>query len=95
MNVTINFLLQVTRILHLGQYTEEDLEMSYNFVTSIDKDVLIHYLNSKTILSYNSDLELYIEIINSLINTYEMSEEYEKCDKLKNKREEAIKILNN
>ena len=95
MNLTINFLLQTTRILHIGNYTEEELEMIYNFIISVDNEVLIYYLNSKTILSYNSDLELYVEIIYTLIGIYESREEYEKCIQLKIKETESIKILNN
>jgi hypothetical protein len=93
-NITINFLLQSIRILHVGGYSEDELEMIYKFTVKVDNDLLFYYLSSNTILSYESDLELFIEIIDGLISIYEVREEYEKCVLLKNKKEESIKILN-
>jgi len=55
--------------------------------------VLNDYNNKCTILSYNNDLELYVEILNSCILIFEKREEYEKCQKLKDKKEESIKIM--
>lgn len=94
MNITVNFLLQATRILHIGNYTEEELKSIYNFSINIDNEVLFHYLNSKTVLSYDTDLELFIEILDGLIRIYEETEDYEKCNLLKLRKEESIKILN-
>lgn len=94
-NITVNFLLQTIRVLHVGNYNDEELSMIYNFMSRVDNEILIHYLNSKTILSYESDLELFVEIADALIGIYESSEDYEKCIELKNKKEEAIKLLNN
>ena len=55
--------------------------------------MLNDYNNKCTILSYNNDLELYVEILNSCILIFEKREEYEKCQKLKDKKEESIKIM--
>ena len=93
MNITVNFLLQATRILHVGNYNDDDLEMVYNFMVNVDNEILIHYLNSKSVLAYESDLELYIELIDVLVSIYEDNEEYENCNKLLDKKEEAIIIL--
>jgi hypothetical protein len=93
MNITVNFLLQATRILHVGNYNDDDLEMVYNFMVNVDNEILIHYLNSKSVLAYESDLELYIELIDVLVSIYENNEEYENCKKLLDKKEEAIIIL--
>jgi hypothetical protein len=93
MKITLNFLLQATRVLHIGNYDDDELNLIYNFITKVDNEVFIHYLNSKTVLSYDSDLELYVEIVDALISIYEDSEEYEKCDQLKRKRIEAINYL--
>jgi hypothetical protein len=93
MNITVNFLLQATRILHVGNYNDDDLEMVYNFMVNVDNEILIHYLNSKSVLAYESDLELYIELIDVLVSIYEDNEEYENCKKLLDKKEEAIIIL--
>jgi hypothetical protein len=94
MDISINFLLQTTRVLHVGNYNDEELEMIYNFISKVDKTILFHYLSSKTILSYDSDLELCLEVVNTLISIYEDKEEYEKCVTLTNKKDKIINILN-
>lgn len=93
MAMTLNFLLQATRVLNVGNYDEEELKMIYKFLISLDNTVLNEYNNKCTILSYNNDLELYVEILNSCILIFEKREEYEKCQKLKDKKEESIKIM--
>lgn len=92
--MSINFLLQATRVLNFGQYDDDELSMTYNYLTALDNEILNDYFNTCTILSYNNDLELYIEIVETLILVFEEREEYEKCSKLKNKKEESIKIIN-
>lgn len=93
MEKSFSFLLQATRVLHIGNYDDDELKMIYGFVTSLDNDVLNSYYNSCTLLTYYNDLELYIEIVEALIYIYEENEEYEKCIVLKNKKEESIKIM--
>lgn len=95
MNMTINFLLQATRVLHFGNYDEDELSMFYNYLTALDNEILNDYYSTCTILSYDNDLELYVEIINALISIFEEREEYEKCLKLKSKKEESIIIMDN
>lgn len=90
----INFLLQTTRILNIGNYDEDELEMIYNFITSVDNVILNYYNESKTILTYGSDLELYVEIVDELIKIYEEREQYENCSLLIDKKQQSIKILN-
>ena len=90
----INFLLQATRILNVGNYDEDELEMIYKFIVTVDKTILNYYNESKTIFSYLSDLELYIEIVDELIKVYEEREKYENCALLINKKQDAINILN-
>jgi hypothetical protein len=78
----------------VGNYDEGELTMIYDFITSLDNDILNDYNNTCTILSYSNDLELYIEIIDSMISVFEGREEYEKCEKLKNKKDESLEIMN-
>jgi hypothetical protein len=94
MDMSVNFLLQATRVLHVDNYDDEDLTMIYNFMINIDNDILNDYNNTCTILSYDNDLELYIEIIDSLIQIFEDREEYEKCELLLFKRDESLEIMN-
>ena len=93
MDMSVNFLLQATRVLSFNNYNEEELKMVYDFITSIDNEILNDYNMSCNILIYNNDLELYIEIVDALINIFEDREEYEKCQSLIDKRIESIIIL--
>ena len=92
--MSINFLLQATRVLNFGNYDDIELSMTYNYITALNNEILNDYFNTCTILSYDNDLELYIEIVETLILIFEEKEEYEKCTKLKRKKEESIKIIN-
>ena len=92
-NILMNFLVQTTRILYVEDIDDEELTMIYNFLTSLDNDVLNDYNNTCTILSYNNDLELYVEVLESAIRIFENSEEYEKCNNLKTKLDESKIIM--
>ena len=92
--MSINILLQATRVLSFGNYDDIELSMTYNYLTALDNEILNGYFNTCTILAYNNDLELYIEIVETLIIVFEEREEYEKCAKLIRKKEESINIIN-
>jgi hypothetical protein len=64
--------------------------MIYDYIRNVDNDMIFDYINNKTILSYNNDLELLIEIIDRMIQILEETEEYEKCLVLKNKKERCL-----
>lgn len=91
--MSFNFILQATRVLHVGNYDEDELHMIYNYLVSLDNDILNDYFTTCTIFSYNNDLELYMEILEVLIGVFEEREEYEKCGELKNKINQSIKII--
>jgi hypothetical protein len=93
--MNLNFLLQATRVLNKGEYDEDELVMIYNFIASIDNEILNDYNSTCTIISYDNDLQLYIEIIDALIITFEEREEYEHCEILKNKKDDALIIMEN
>jgi hypothetical protein len=93
--MNLNFLLQATRVLNKGEYEEDELIMIYNFVTTIDNEILNDYNSTCTIISYDNDLQLYIEIIDTLIITFEEREEYEQCEILKDKKDDALIIMEN
>lgn len=94
MDASFNFLIQSTRLLYDNKYDNQELEMIYDFVRSLEDDELIDYHNTCTILTYENDLELYIEVIQVLIKIFEVREEYEKCQILQEKLIESIKIKN-
>lgn len=92
MDMSISFLLQATRVLHVGNYDDDEVQMIYDYIRNLDNEIIFHYHSNKTILSYENDLELLIEIIDKMIHILEQTEEYEKCLILKNKKENCIKI---
>jgi hypothetical protein len=94
MNITVNFLLQATRVLQVGNYDETELEMVYNFIVNLDNFILILYNRTYTLPTYKSDLELYNEIVDELIKIFIEREEYEKCGQLKEKKDQSLKIMN-
>ena len=93
MNMSVNFLLQATRVLSFNNYDEDELKMVYDFMISIDNEILNDYNMSCSIMIYNNDLELYVEVLYALINIFEDKEEYEKCQLLIDKKEESLIIL--
>lgn len=95
MSMSVNFLLQSTRVLHNDNYDENELEMISNFMVAVDNEILNEYNSTCTILSYDNDLQLYIEILDALIVIFEEREEYEKCEMLKDKKDDAIEIIEN
>jgi hypothetical protein len=77
----------------VGNYDEDELSMITNFMVAVDNDILNDYNNTCTIVSYDSDLQLYIEIIEALIVIFEEREEYEICGILKDKRDDSVEIM--
>ena len=63
LNMSFNFLIQATRVLNGNSFDEDELKMVTDYVLSLDNDILKDYFNTCTILSYDNDLELYIEIL--------------------------------
>ena len=93
--MSINFLLQATRIIHIGNYDDTETRMIYDYLRNLDNDTLNDYFTTSSVLNYNNDLELYVEVLNKMITILENEEEYEKCQILFNKREESIDIMKN
>lgn len=94
MELKFNFLIQATRVLDINNHDDNVLNTIHNFLLSLDNDTLIRYYNSQTLITYQNDLELYLEILNSLIKIYELNEEYEKCIELVKQKNITINLLN-
>lgn len=92
MDASFNFLIQSTRVLYNNSFDNQELIMIYDFVRSLENDELIDYYNTCSILTYENDLELYMEVVMALIKIFEEREEYEKCDVLQKKFIESEKI---
>lgn len=93
MELKFNFLIQATRVLDINSHDDDALNSIYKFLLSLDNDTLIRYNNSQTLVTYSNDLELYLEILNSLIRIYEYNEEYEKCNELLKQKQLTINLL--
>lgn len=88
-----DFLMQAVKILHKDIQTEEDIKLAYDFVMLTEMDTLEKYNKKSLIVSYQSDLELFIDIIKELLSVYEDLEDYEKCQKLLEKKNICENIL--
>ena len=93
--MSINFLLQATRIIHIGNYDDTEIRMIYDFLRNLDYCSLNDYFSTYSVLNYNNDLELYVEVVDRMIKILEAEEEYEKCQVLFDKKEESLDIINN
>ena len=85
--------MQITRILHNGIYDETELRMIYDYLRNLDESTLNNYFHSYTVLSYNNDLEICIEVLDKMLYILECKEEYEKCQVLKDKKDESINVM--
>ena len=91
--MSINFLLQAIRIIHIGNYNDTEIRMIYDYLKNLDNVVLNDYFNTYSVLQYNNDLEFCIELIDKMIVVLEEKEEYEKCQVLLNKKKESLDIM--
>jgi hypothetical protein len=94
MEISFNFIIQATSVLDTEEHNDEDLNLIYKFLLTLDNDTLNDYNNRQTLIGYKNDLELYFDILNSLMKIYELSEEYEKCQTLLIKKNNTIKLTN-
>ena len=57
-DMSFNFLLQATRILHVGNYDEDELIMIYNYLIALDNDIfLVACLVQESLSFDNIDLK--------------------------------------
>ena len=91
--MNINFLLQALRILHAGIYDDTEIRMIYDYLRGLDQEMLTMFSESRSIISYENDLHFCIEIINIMLYILETNEEYEKCQILKDKKDESMDII--
>lgn len=94
MVTSFKFLLQASRVLTDQNYVDQDLDLIYEFLLSVDNAELNEYFITTTIFSYKNDLDLYIESVNKVREIFEEKEQYEKCHELKKKLDESNEIIN-
>jgi len=95
--VNYDFLLQAVKIIHTNADDKSELEIAYQFILQLTEETLQFYTTNCTILSYNNDLELFLELIDNLIKIYEGEDyqEYEKCYMLLKKKEYTLNFIKN
>ena len=84
----------MSRLLTDKLYNDNDLIKMYNFILSIDNSALNEYLTTKTLFSYENDLELYLEVSKNILNIFEETENYEFCFEIKKKIDYCQIIIN-
>lgn len=93
MVTSFKFLLQASRILSDQTFVDQDLDLIYEFLISVDNLELNEYYITTTIFSYKNDLELYTESVKTVLNLFEEKEKYEECFELKKKLDESKTII--
>ena len=92
--MNINFLIQSMLILSQDIYNGDELRMIYDYLLYLDNEILFSYYMNNTVPGYESDLHLYIDVVNETIKKLELCEEYEKCNQLKIRRNNSLKLIN-
>lgn len=87
--MNLYFIMQVIRLFQTKNYTEDELRMAYDYLLTIDNDVLIMYISNI------EDIEMYLLALDLVLKIYEKREEYEKCYLIKKKSDLAREIINN
>ncbi len=93
--MNFNFLIQATRVLNQNDIDNAELELITNFILTADEEILYDYSSTCSLITYDTDLDLYLEILEILLKIYEEKEEYEVCEIIKNKLDDVITIKNN
>ena len=89
-----NFLVEINKNINCGNYNLNTLEMYFDYIKTFDNEKMVNYSYSYSTSEYNNDLNIYVEVIDSLIKIFEDNEEYEKCEILKDKKNESLNIIN-
>ena len=93
--MNINFIIQSLLILTKDNYTSDELRMIYDYLLSIDNETLFSYHLKVSLRTYETDFHIYIDVIDRLIKIFEGIEDYEKCYKLKIKKDNSQITINN
>lgn len=92
--MNINFIIQSLLIITNDNYNSDELRMIYDYLLSIDNETLFSYHLKVSLRTYETDFHIYIDVIDRLIKIFEKIEDYEKCYKLKLKKDESQNTIN-
>ena len=93
MDETFSYLLQSARLIKSNKHSKEDVDFLFDLILSVDNETIIRYNTTYTVATIGCDYNLLVKLSLFLIRYYEENEEYEKCDKLKNRIDETEKII--
>jgi hypothetical protein len=93
MDKTFTYLLQSARLITSNRHTKDNVDFINDLLLSLDNETIIRYFNTKTVNTIGCDYNLFVKLCKFIIHYYENNEEYEKCDKLKNKMNESEDII--
>jgi hypothetical protein len=93
MDKTFTYLLQSARLITSNRHTKDNVDFINDLLLSLDNETIIRYFNTKTVNTIGCDYNLFVKLCKFIIHYYENNEEYEKCDKLKNKITESEDII--
>lgn len=91
--MSFDYLMQAVKTLYESNHDEKDLNITYEYVLLVEDETLKMYKERNSILSFDNDLELFMELTKKLISVYENMEEYEKCLKLNNKLKHCSELI--
>jgi hypothetical protein len=93
MDKTFTYLLQSARLITSNRHTKDNVDFINDLLLSLDNETIIRYFNTKTVNTIGCDYNLFVKLCKFIIHYYENNEEYEKCNKLKNKMNESEDII--
>lgn len=91
--MSFDYLMQAVKTLYESTHNENDLNITYEYVLLAEDETLKMYKERNSILSFDNDLELFMELTKKLISIYEGMEEYEKCSRLNNKLKHCAELI--
>lgn len=81
-----DYLIQAVKVIHANDNSEFEINTVYEWVLIVENETILRYKNRNSIVSFDNDLDVFIELIDYLIKLFEKTEEYEKCARLLNRK---------
>jgi hypothetical protein len=92
-DLNFDYLLNSVKALHSDNKSGDIIENIYEWVLIADDNLIKNYADRKSLSTYKNDLDLYVSMIDNLIEYYESIEEFEKCERLLNRKNQFIGLL--
>jgi hypothetical protein len=89
------FFLHAIKAIHTNDSEFDMLDIAYKFINNVDTETLFEFKKHQSLMTYENDLVLFIEMIKYVNHLYEQKEEYEICSELIIKQKNCEMMLNN